>query len=160
MRTSASSLLVPLSLALALTSCATGPLRLYSGPERQKEEVAIIDAGQNYEVTPTPFLWSVDGTRFAGVWGSDRPVEVLPGQHSVQAGLGWPLPNSWWAARFVSDTIDEAMNFDAEAGHTYLVKASTPDYETALTDGITSWIVDMETGKIVARSDAQPGSRN
>ena len=70
------------------------------------------------------------------------------------------LANGWVFTTIVMDTAAEAMVFEAEAGHTYLVMASSRDNDQckAETDGITSWILDLQTLRTVARSYARRGS--
>ena len=136
--------------------------QMYPGERKPSDQVAIIGPGEETDGVK-PFLWGIGGEAvYSGPWieTSTNLAEVLSGEHYVQAGLGWISGSGLESfATFVVNMPREAMIFEAQAGHRYLVFASSPSEEVAKRDGITAWIVDLDTQEEVARSNARPGSR-
>ena len=105
-------------------------LVLYDGERKTSTEVATIEVGNVY-------LMSIDtlNRRYQAI--SEKYIEVLPGQHKISVNYGT------WKGR---STKPINLEFKAEGGHKYLVKARA-GYKFW-----TSWIIDVTIDSLVAGS--------
>lgn len=107
--------ILPIGYFSILAGCASSPVRMYAGPARPPEEVAIIQAD--------PALW-----RFS-LNDCNRPashVELLPGQHVYAVALctpaSWTGHARWphhWDAYLYTEVVN--LEFESVAGHRYHV---------------------------------------
>jgi len=133
------SLIFTLILSVFLTSCV-GTIQTYEGPELPPEKVALV------QVTPNPHVRYLMNLTIARIVAVDdarddltlKNVAVLPGEHAIMIRLERCNP-LWCTYKRKSVTLD------AEAGHIYIVNGKIIDY-----DNYFAWIVDKETGLIVA----------
>ena len=132
-----------LSFIFAVLVASCGTVQTYEGPEQPPEKVAIIQANprsvleQVVGIYDQATIYAVDGVK-SGI--SEINAEVLPGEHTIAIRLDKVRsPMFYWTHR--------TLMLNAEAGHIYIVHGKVIDEETAY-----AWIVDKETGLIVAGS--------
>jgi len=129
-----------LALALAAAFVATGcntPKRIYDGPPKPKDQVAIIRPLPHdmffFDSTSVEIV-SVDGKEL-GL--SSKDAEVTPGVHTVKlsrrAGTG------------PATTID--LQVDAKAGHVYECESKQLDWSPPK---VAFWIIDSADKSLVA----------
>ncbi|HEY4485798.1 MAG TPA: hypothetical protein VI702_05720 [Nitrospiria bacterium] len=108
-----------------------GPIRMYSGPARPPEQVAILEIG-NVK------LFSLDSLPVGkdGHW----KLEILPGEHDLRASHNM--------SGFGEEVF--TYTFSAEPGHRYLFDM---DYKTVRTLYYRPWVKDLTTGNIVGRKN-------
>ena len=144
-------------LALLGTACST--TRAYEGPPRQEHEVAVITGYPKGTVDQLSTFghaltfqehWftrivGVDGINELTDW-SDGTVEVLPGRHTVRAGMKTRQGN------FEQRYPVYVGSFEAQAGREYQVRGRA----SSLTGEAGFDIWDVEGDVIVGTSDAGP----
>jgi hypothetical protein len=118
------SIFVALILVILTSGCAT---RMYQGGQLPKEQVAIIKG----EVKPCFFRWSVVGVDSVVISYVDKKlvkyatghmrVEVMPGSHKVLVEIKSESSNAFGHIERVLGRLD--LEFNAEAGHEYKIKA-------------------------------------
>lgn len=138
---------------------------LYFGPSRPVEQVARIARGNRPFSGPTleiPIQWIVqlDGApipgRAPGQWWCvhDHEISVLPGHH--RAIVMHDFEKRFFAGPLLgkspiySKTYHSMISFDAEAGHRYVPHSRCEAVGTPK-ESCKAWLVDEETGKVVAR---------
>ena len=116
-----------LSLLLAvglLAACAnvppppqTGLMRLYDGPPRPPEAIAVIEQSRHEYVVAGYSVggWRAELESINGTEVNPARVEIMPGRHSV--GMGGKI----CIADVCSGTVPAKLVFTALAGHTYRV---------------------------------------
>ena len=104
-----------------------GPARMYSGPPRPPDQVAILEIG-NVK------LFAMDSLP-VGKAGGGR-IEILPGEHDLRASHNM--------SGFGEEVF--TYTFTAEPGHRYLFDM---DYKTVRTLHYRPWVKDLATGNIV-----------
>ena len=127
------------------------PHKIYEGPDRSKQELAILDWARR--CCPSVKVYKIDGNenpKFSGsgFLGTLQPgvlrVELLPGKHEIH----WEVDFYWIPNRKGSGVID------MKAGHVYSIDKSV--CELALlcspSGGIATWIEDRTTGEVVLGS--------
>jgi hypothetical protein len=126
-------------LMMLLASCGT--LQTHEGPEQPPESVAIIKANprsmldQVVGVYDQATVHAVDGVE-SGI--SQIHAEVLPGEHAITIRLDKVRgPVFHWT--YITLTLN------AKAGHRYIVDGQMIDE-----DNVYAWIIDKETGLVVA----------
>ena len=108
--------------ALLLGSCSSAPMQAYSGPALPMEQTALITSGFHTD------LISVDGVKVPGT-----SAAVLPGPHTVVIRPGGDVisPYGYRQDYFFYSLVDGAVNFTAQAGHTYraevVISNATPE---------------------------------
>lgn len=110
-------------------------MRTYSGTQLPPEKVALLKGAWNEY-----FISSVVG-HIRKVDGKDAyggKVEILPGKHEIVVYLAIIGPGS------ITNGIPQTFTIIAEAGHTYKVDGNWNKGDNQI------WIVDEQTGKIVA----------
>jgi hypothetical protein len=131
----------PIRLAaalLALLAPACGNVaRYYDGPERPRDEVAVIQPS-----TRILFVWKIDLVEVGAVDGKDLKmkdyaVEVLPGRHVVSARRGFGT----------GPKVEENLVLEAKPGRVYEVHKHDIDYSERR---VAFWIVDTTDGSIVS----------
>ncbi|MHC5070310.1 MAG: hypothetical protein ACYTGO_07455 [Planctomycetota bacterium] len=128
------STLLRLTPCILLFLCSCGTLKMYPGPSRPKNEVAMIQPGGHlFRAVSIP---SVDG-RSLGM--SNRSAEVLPGKHVVMVQLTRGNGNA-------TRIIQREVEFVAKAGKTYTAEADQTGFWNP---AFWVWIKD-NTGAIVA----------
>jgi hypothetical protein len=128
-------------LCIVASACATGPeevhsYKLYAGPERPLETLAVVQLG------------NADAAEFNGrlvTRGDWSEVHLLPGEHVIrwqtEFGVSVTIEPSGFATRGTEVTAQ------LEAGRVYRLRADRttgPGYRAYL------WIEDASTGAVVA----------
>ena len=129
------SLIFTLILSVFLTSCG-GTIHTYEGPELPPEKVALVqESFLPFDLVTNASVRAVDD-----VWHdyTQKNAVVLPGEHAITIRLERCNP-LWCTHAYKSVTLN------AEAGHIYIVNGKIIAY-----DNYFAWIVDKETGLIVA----------
>jgi hypothetical protein len=150
-RTKRAALGLRLLLCL-LPACGLSPriFRTYPGAPRSRAELAVISQ-------PTPKFFGgadagivrVDGVPIQSGAGLKAEIELEPGAHTIEA--------DYYQAGSVSTTTVR-LSFDAQAGRVYQVRAASVPRspEQGLLQGRwTAWIVDLDTGAVVAGNPPQ-----
>lgn len=125
-----------LALLGGCSDSATQIYKLYPGPQRSAQELAIVR------------LVEVQGARFDGLaasrgdWGE---VHLLPGEHQVEWGEEFGVSVMIEPSGFASGSSSEKV--DLEAGHSYTLKA---DRTTGHGYRMYFWIEDDTTGRVLA----------
>jgi len=114
---------------------AKGNFVVYDGPPRPASEVAIIKAA-----SPGTMISGVDDTVKKRPFHFKQPLEVLPGRHVVHINYCWY--GAMGERRTSAQT--EALEFVAEAGHTYGVKTDGGPRRWRV------WIIDQYDSTSVA----------
>lgn len=114
-----------------LLVCGCGMTRMYEGPARHREEVAVIQGTKG--VLSHVSILRVDD-RAVGL--TDSSAEILPGKHRVR--LHRSKGNTW---------TQGSLEFEAKGGHTYQADGETTGFFPA-EEWI--WIVDLDDGTVVA----------
>jgi hypothetical protein len=137
------SIFVVLILLILTSGCATSGMRMYTGEELPKEQVAVIEG-------TTRFLYLVFGYICVSVKISQvddkvpfHPVhkcEVLPGLHTVAVTV---FREGGFLLDFEPISRSISLEFNAEAGHHYKIKAG-------YTASTVVNVIDIESGEIVA----------
>ncbi len=124
-----------LTVVLIVSSCTTK--KMYEGPQLPSDKVAIIKSGSGGIFGPTVKIVYVD-ERSPGF--NDIQLAVLPGKHTLEIAVIRGFEFTWIQSAGV-------LYFEAEAGHTYIVKV-----EKFFLYGspIAAWLEDAETGEVVA----------
>ncbi|MFC1475302.1 hypothetical protein ACFLQG_01510 [Candidatus Zixiibacteriota bacterium] len=118
-------------IAIIFVACGRkGVMVFYDGERRTPTEVATLEIGNVY-------LMSIDTLKRRYQAISEKYIEVLPGQHMISVNY------SSWKGR---STKPISLEFTAESGHKYLVKARA-GYKRW-----TSWIIDVALDSLVAGS--------
>lgn len=130
---------------LILAGCES-VVRMYPGPARASEEVAVLQLG------PDVGIFSIDGESFNVE--KLRDIELLPGTHAVKA-VYFKAPSQAMAAGKQSSVAGGLQSeqpahlvFEAVAGRTYRLIGSLEE-KTISTEGRVE-IRDIVTGQIVA----------
>lgn len=137
-------------LSISFGCQAPGPYKMYSGPELESSQVALIRAQGRRGKYPhwyRTYILAVDG-HFEKLWGllSKTPTElsevlVLPGEHKVEV----------ICSEFHGGEATAALKVMVEAGKTYEVKAlATPNSFWSCPTNVEFWIEDVETGSKVS----------
>jgi hypothetical protein len=152
-------LLTTLVVGCPMPIFVTDKSQLYSGPERQKEQISVIKWKMNYNfwVYYSTFseleVHAVDGQSVNGkiknpTSGRSSEIYVLPGVHEVN----WSLAKRAGVASCVQTLPpvkgyipSQTLKFEAEAGHTYKI-----DHPIYWHKGSAIKIVDEATGEVVA----------
>lgn len=125
--------LIALCLAgsLVLTLPACGAHKMYPGPERPAEDVAVVTGARTVAGVRIFFI-GTDGD------GNEIPVykiELGVGRHEINVQVG--------EAKGTKFPILRTISFDALGGHAYQVKGLDWDKR------IWVWIEDTDTGQVV-----------
>jgi len=117
-------LLIPI-LSLMILGC--GAIKVYPGPERPRDQIAVLEIGN-------VILYTVDeeGVRP----GRGAKLQILPGEHMIRGSIKMEGYNP----------VPITYTFTAEAGHAYLFGA---DYQIERQLSWRPWIKDAATGTIV-----------
>lgn len=132
-----------LALLSATVGCqATGPYKMYSGPELDRSQVALIqsqDSSGVWFIKPKYVeIKSIDAKRIGPFgMGSIPAALVLPGQHSVH--FKWNDGHPLWTGTGYAEAL---FRLNAEAGKTYLLRAQKIQDRQK----VRFWIEDVETG--------------
>jgi len=118
-----------------IISCAT--VKTYEGEELPSEEVAIIKSNYWGRLTGGIVVREIDGK---DVGFNPGDVQVLPGMHTVKIRVTHSY--GYLGTTLASGTV----TLNAEAGHAYKVDGITSGFGRS----IWVWIVDEETGEVVA----------
>lgn len=136
-------LLVLLAFSLP-PGCATSTMKMkvYEGPNLPKAEIAVLKAPRRQFPSVQLWIMNFDGRR-TQLRGPDpsRTFEFLPGRHNLSFSLGGGC----------SRREPGYIEFDAKVGHTYELRA------TNVMGRVWSWIVDNNTGEIVAGQKPHSG---
>lgn len=134
-------LLVLLAFSLP-PGCATSSMKMkvYEGPNLPKAEIAVLKVKAPYREGLLVRLWV---TNFDGriTKANQWTFEFLPGRHNLSFSLGGGC----------SSFAPGYIEFDAKVGHTYELRA------TNVMGRVWSWIVDNNTGEIVAGQKPHSG---
>lgn len=106
------ALAVAVLLAAAATGC--GPNRLYAGPPRPRDQIAVVEG-----VDTTKTSWrvvEVDGKRFS-VFASQK-FELEPGRHRIAI----VFREERWGSIAIESAEPCDVDLMAEAGHHYMVE--------------------------------------
>jgi hypothetical protein len=122
-----------------LCGCASLPdesYKLYPGPEKSVEELAVIRLGNAYIVR----IDNMSASR--SDWAE---VHVLPGHHTIAWESNFMVSvmvnSSGWDKRAIS------MSVDLEAGHIYELKS---DRTTGYGYKMYQWLEDLTSGEVVS----------
>ena len=133
------ALIVSCMFMMLLASCGT--VQTYEGSKQPPGNVAIIQAtprsmlDQVIGIYEQATVYAVDGVD-SGI--NQTNAEVLPGEHTITIKLDKVRsPVFYWTHR--------TLTINAEAGRTYIVNGEIIDE-----DNVFVWIVDKETGNVVA----------
>ncbi|MBI3810876.1 MAG: hypothetical protein HY283_01535 [Nitrospirae bacterium] len=112
-------------LGLMILGC--GAIKMYPGPERTRDQIAVLEIG-----AVTVYTLDGEGVKIAG----RNKLQILPGEHVLRAshnmGDYGPMPVTY--------------TFMAEAGHAYRFDA---DYRIGRTLSWRPWIKDAASGMII-----------
>ncbi len=154
------AILVVVFFASSLSGCAFPPpkiIKWYEGPERQESEIAVLTTLPTPEPPCLIHPESIDG-RDTSHWlfhKIDISYELSPGLHRIAfflSGRGsafdicpsLPTPTIFSAFIPFPEPIG-FIEFEAKSGGTYELRGTmTTDFR------VWAWIVDSNTGKIVA----------
>ncbi len=152
--------LLTLAVCVCLSGCANRTIKLYSGPELPKDQVATVVttvgdiAWQHLKIDgrPIPIIREV-GPEF----GSLRDITLMPGNHRIE----WTRPGGNWTHELIG-------NLNAKPGHIYDsyfccleadAKETTKYYHYKLVfmqgvaktpiSGVAAWMEDRSTGEVV-----------
>ncbi len=150
--------------SLTLTSCATGPLQIYSGPALADSQTALIVAPRapSDRTAANIRILSADDARGNPVQVTSRSIRVVPRGVCIEAR----------GTSSTQDSLVSELCFNAYAGNSYEVRASVtgasrgtttatpnvndaPDLQNAQTGPFRVsrlYVVDTFTGRIVASS--------
>jgi hypothetical protein len=136
---------VALLAMLAAAGCTGERARLYPGPARPPDTVALLKHQTGWG-NPSVYFVRIDGTVLPKQAKKFFDVELPPGRHEIEYG--------YEAANELS--IENAVViFTAEAGHQYEARAErpTPGVLTVLFGGKILWspaVVDLGTNQVVS----------
>lgn len=153
------TLVIIFSLFVGFSSCASKrnyrTEKAYSGPERDKSELAIIVG----DITPEDFtiLGQVDSLSTTLKYTYTNRCEILPGKHTVEIAHG---------GYFTNFNVDiYLVTFEAKAEKTYSIKAFTNQEKKE----VAIQVIDADSGervpstsahKYTLRENHQPKNRN
>lgn len=124
-----------LAFFASLLSCgAKGTLVLYDGERKGRDKVAVIDLKSSRGL-----LTRIDSYDKGHFVIKKAHVEILPGQHSVVV-----VYNAIRAHRTLVSESPVTLDFEAQAGHVYIVKARA-GYQRW-----TTWIQDITADTLVS----------
>lgn len=123
-------------------------MKAYDGPELPRHQIAIISYRYNWVPwRGQVYVEAVDGKQTKLPWSGN--VAVKPGQHKVQIHVGYSNP-LWIGGTNVavlsSRGASMVLQFEAEAGHTYVVRETN----TYFPNKEWVWIQNLATWKVVA----------
>ena len=146
---------VPAFLIVAstiLTACAGELFKAYEGPDRPKEEIAILD-WSGWPGFDFVYVYRIDGYRIDGkenpkfnagtCCGGIRRAELLPGKHEIHWGARISKLPHIGGGRGV---------IDMKAGHVYKLKTDSCKFLCPLGWKGAAWIEDQTTGEAVLGS--------
>jgi hypothetical protein len=110
-------------LACVISGCVpTIVQRVYSGPELPKESVAIItqECGVATAFVDEKFLPDYSQGRCGGSSLSNIRLHVLPGLHKIEVHYRGSVSLS----HTISSSYPIPLEFEAKAGHTYLIHSN------------------------------------
>lgn len=149
-----SSIVMVLLSGWAVAGCvsAVPPIRLYTGPEKSRSEVATIaGAIESIDGRPIADPLIFKGSEIAYVV-QYQPFELLPGRHTVAIRSRYPHAARWMP--------EYTIEFEAEPGQSYFAFPGSLGEDRALSRPVTSvWTSSLvPSGRPPAGSSEQPPS--
>src|SRR5258705_12323343 len=138
-----------LSTVLMASCATTGEThRFYPGDARPPAEVETITAFHEMVLVPARRtevgVSSIDGQKTESYNLALPSYEVLPGEHRLKVGYVLSVDG-----KEIRGTDPEDMVFTAAAGHRYKVRAHLPKTIQEGDVGISFWIEDMDSKKVI-----------
>lgn len=134
---------------LLLAACSSQPIKLYSGPERPAEQLAVVKLPVELE------LLSINGkpvdAPFALLGMGDRQLQLLPGRYQLLVFY----ENIWETSGDSHTTIQSkpvTLTMTLETGHTYQVsfnEAQSIEQARAFEEQFQARLTDLASGQQV-----------
>jgi hypothetical protein len=129
----------PLWPWLLIAAVGCGPQRLYAGPARPAEEIAVV-RGHTEVFGPGCYVQYVDGAAVLGAWQRTYEafpeIELVPGEHRLSVGMRYT--RFLKGARSMQNCL---IVLPAQAGHTYEIHCETAEGEWR------AWARDLAGGE-------------